>query len=281
MLFSLLFFAILFLPALLVALLPSPYWRPVAAWVTLGGGLLLIGERNIPWYDQGMFGGVAQGLLMWVLIPLLIIAFVRTFRDIEAERPTLPLWADWHVPVAILVAVCFFHWLANRLAGAIPTLAVHLTTIVTAIAFCAGGLLAFRKWRGSRPVLGGTLALLALSAGTFLLFVGKAVLMAREQQGVAMEVAAGRPWCALTFAGNGKARPATHWLDLSPLVSRSGGRSYIEDVAWLAVEEGGAVTRYRRYLGSRGAFMRAVKSAEPFDRVTAGRCQPRPGGNLG
>lgn len=281
MLFGFLFLAFLFVPTVLVACMPSPWWRPIVGWLVLGGGLLWLDERNIPWEDKGIFGGIGEGLLLWVFTPLLVAAFVKAFRDHGVEARRIPFWADWHAPVSILFAVFFFHWLANRLAGASPSHHVHLMVALVAAGVAAVVILVLRRWPGDLPRLRGPLIFAACTAVAIVILVGKAALTAHEEKVAAGLQAGGRPWCVLTFAGNGRARPATHWLELSPLVSRSGGRSYVEDVAWLAVQEEQGVKRYRYRKGSRGRYLRAIPSTGISDRVAAGNCQPQPGGNLG
>jgi hypothetical protein len=198
---------------------------------------VFLDERNIPWEDKGLFSGMAEGLVMWVMLPMLVATFVRTFRDVAQDRLNLPLWADWPIPVATLGAVVFFHWLANRLAGVGSAALVHLIVGGAAAVCSAVAVLTRKHLSAKQPLARGPLAVVALTSVALIFLVGYASLTAHRHRRVAEVEAAGRPWCVLTFAGSGKGSPAQTWLDLSPLVSRSGGRSYLEDVAWLAIEE--------------------------------------------
>lgn len=222
-------------PALIVGLLPWPYWRPVAGWILLPLGLLWLEERNLPFRDLGMFGGIGLVWSKLLIFTIVLAAFVRVFQSAVADRPPPPHWvADWQPPVAILAAVFFFHWLANRLAGWSPAMQPHFIGIgcCTVAAFLLERDLRIRPRRFDlRPF-----ALCFASAMLMLLLYAGWVAM--RQAGQAVKEADGRPFCLISYAGSRHSFQATDRWQLSPLVSRRGGRSYLDDGAsWLFIDD--------------------------------------------
>jgi hypothetical protein len=271
-------------PALAVALVPDPFWRPLAGWVVVPAGLLWLEERNIPFQDLGIFGGMGTSWALVVGLTVVIAAVIRWFRSLAREqRRGLPALADWHLPAAVVAAVFFFHWLANRLAGESPALTVHIIVIATALA--ASGLLAGALWFArdslrARPVLRSVTTGMLLFACAFLVIVAKGTASVASTLRLASDEAAGRPYCMLTFAGRDQFRPARGALELSPLVSRSGGRNFIEDAYWLVVQSADGPQRLRlRQRKDRDYF--SARAAPASDSMAdSAPCNPQPGGGI-
>ncbi|HEU0045054.1 hypothetical protein [Sphingomonas sp.] len=238
-------------------------------WIGLGYGLLflLLGllalQQHVLPFGEDRWGLGGMVLAVMGLLTGLGIA-ARTIWDVGhdrffASRPPSP-WLSWAMPTGALVAVLAFHWLANRLAGATPAWLVHLGVAGPAMGVAAlVGLMPVRAGLGQTRVL-----LLASCLGLTLLVVhagARAIIYAN----LASTEADGAPYCLLTFAGREHPRLATQVLELSPLVSRSGGRSFAEDAAWLVVGE----PRDPRRLRLRGSAFQEDRNARGASCVPA------------
>lgn len=269
---------------IVILLLPVvPAFLP-RRWAFLGYGLLLLalgllwldlhgtpfGESN----DRGlgvllMGGGALVGLIGFgaVLARRPVLSLLT--RKPAPEPP--PRLALWPLPVGALLAVFFMHWLGNRLAGSGPAWLVHVVVAAAAVG------LALASWRlRSRDPLFHVPSHLALviCAGA-VAWTGWGVWEAPRWAARAEAAADGAPWCALTFAGRAHPRPATDVLQLTRLVSRSGGRGFMDDAHWLIVAGPGGLTakRWRERPGGRAGF-------EDRQVEEAPACTPVSGGNL-
>jgi hypothetical protein len=253
-------------------------------WAVVGYGVVLLlwgllwldlrgepfGESNYRGFDALLLGG-------WGLVALI------GFCTVVARRPLLALLirkprvdppaglALWPLPVGALLAVFFMHWLSNRLAGAGPAWLVHGVIASTAVA--AGVVLwRFRPRDASLRVLSHLALVMCAGVAAW---IGWDVGDSGRWAARADAAADGAPWCALTFAGRDHPRPAEATLDLTRLVSRSGGRGFMDDAYWLVVAtpQGPQAKRWRPASGDPSGF-------ETRPVAGAAACTPVPGGNL-
>lgn len=249
-----------------LAMLPLRRWALLSQglyWLAMG--LIALDEHARPFgEDNDRFGLGALILGAWLFAGVVGLLLSMRRLPAESDRSRAALWP---VPVGTLVAVLFLHWLSNRLAGATPAWLVHVTVFGVALGNAAV------IWK-VRPRLGTrrNLAHLAVVAAvTVSALVAWAALEAASWGARAREIANGAPYCLLTFAGRDHPRPAASVLELSSLVSRSGGRSAFDDAHWLVVAGPKGVTakRYRTPWG-RAAYFE--------DRRGPAACSPRIGG---
>lgn len=240
-------------------------------------GLLLLDEHTTPAAESS--GGVAYIVIgFWVGLSALIYAirFTRefgSFGPVIAPANAAQALISWPLPVGFLISVLIMHWLSNRLAGASPAWLIHVAVFATA---ALGGYLVLRKQ--SLLQMAPTRYLAAVAFCGLALLVFRAAVSAPNWAARARAEAGSRPFCLLTFAGRDHARPARSTLELSPLVSRSGGRSFVNDAGWLVIEE----NRVRRALTwqqnfgarSRGGFRHSSWIKNPL-------CRPGLPGQLG
>ena len=268
---------ILFLPVIVGAILPRRLSGLVLGSVILIASLVLLDERNIPIEDRDSLDAFIGHLLVeaWLVLAgaaLLLRATLGGWRQDGAQAPApLKLHQQilgWPLPIGALLAVCLMHWLSNRMAGAEPAWVVQLMVAGASAAILA--LVLHSKWLRTIPDV-STLA--AVTAVTCTLLVGKAAIDARQWRALADVTAAGRPYCLLTFAGREHIREAKQVLELSPLVSRSGGRSFVEDRPYFIVIEGTG-PRAKGWKEGRGGTV----TDAPADLPLA--CVPRIGGGI-
>lgn len=246
------------------SLAPRPRWAMLGfGTFVLLAGLDQLNLHGIPVTEDGDRVGFDILLRMVWLALGIVCGLVALVLNIDREDPGPPLWP---LPIGLLVAVLGMHWLSNRLAGATPAGLVHVG--VAAVGRGAALALWFgRSWGRVAPAL--HLLAMVVSISTVLL-VGKAAIGALQGAALAERTAGGAPYCLLTFAGRDHPRPARVVLELSSLVSRSGGRAAFDDAHWLVVggAEGPTAIRFRRF--DKGV----TAKREP------GACQPVAGGNL-
>lgn len=265
---------ILFSP-LAFALLPSRWAYFSFGCVVLVAGLLWLDSHVQP------FGGNDFGLGRLLLVGWLGLTAIGFFtvlvRPVVARllsirsKPQVARLALWPLPMGILIGVFFTHWLSNRLAGATPALLVHM-------AVGSAGLAAALVVWWFRP-RAGILRGLAHGAITVCLtifaWVAVAGFEAQRWASSASTQAAGAPYCTLTFAARDQPRPAREVLELSRLVSRSGGRSFSEDVSWLVIQgRGGLEVRRSNRIWTAEPF------SAPLTPVRLPSCSPELGGGL-
>lgn len=87
-----------------------------------------VGEDN----DRFGLGLLILGAWLFAGVVGLLLSMMRLPAECDRSRAAL-----WPVPVGMLVAVLFLHWLSNRLAGATPALLVHATVFGVALGIAA------------------------------------------------------------------------------------------------------------------------------------------------
>jgi hypothetical protein len=246
-----LFFLLLLLAAagpILVA--PSGWARAVTGWVLLGIGLLVIELKSAtasPFDDDGV--GFEFGMLFvlwWTLsvLPALLIRHRALLQGPGDEGRSVGMrWLrDWAVPLGLLFAAVFLHWLGNRIAGASPAWLVHVLLGATACG-CAAGVVWRCGWR-----------FVALSPASRLAFAVPAAIAVlvvyNASAGFGMwsrarQFAGGAPWCAMTYGGFQHERGARSGWDLSPLVNRRYGSWAVGKAGFLVVGVGADAVSYR------------------------------------
>lgn len=265
--------------AIACAFLPRRWAWLGLAMCTLGAGLLWLDLHVQPMLDGDDFGFGAFFIQSWMVVGTVALVVI-VLREAAApgrqrqagEAPPLGLWPG---PVGVLIGVFFMHWLSNRLAGA-PPLMAHLMTGAAGVALAGGaGWLAWRarlRWGFLRD-LGHLAVAIGLTISAWVLV---SAMDAERTAALAGETAEGAPWCAVTFAGHDRPRPAVDALELSRLVSRSGGRHFLDDAHWLVVEapDGMVAKRLRSGLSGPAKFddLKIEGEAPP--------CTPQIGGNL-
>jgi hypothetical protein len=272
--------------ALLMALLLAPLFPALLPrrWAFLGFGLCALfwglvwlsvhvepfGASNYRGFDALILGGWALcGLVGFASV--LARDLVRSLFIGKADIGVRPVRTGlWPLPIGALVAVFSMHWLSNRLAGAAPAWAVHVGVALAGLG--AAGLL-WRTRPGPGPLRDIWHTAMVGCVGVAV-WVTVGAVEAHEQAAEARAAAGGAPYCMLTFAGRDHPRSASDVLELSRLVSRSGGRSSMDDAFWLIVEtpEGLTAKRRRQRYGDPAFFEdRQIKDAP---------CAPAIGGNL-
>lgn len=240
---------------------------PRRARMAFGVFVLLVGLdqlelHGIPMTEDGDRTGIGTLLrLIWLTLGL-VCGFVVMVRDIDRQDPGPPLWP---MPIGVLVAVLGVHWLSNRLAGATPAGLIHVG-VAGAGAGVALALWRRRSWAWAAPA---SHWLAMVTSVSVVLLVGMAAIGALHGVARAQRAAGDAPYCLLTF-GREHPRPAREVMELSSLVSRSGGRAAFDDAYWLVVAgaDGPAAFRFRRY--SSGVDAKHGPAA----------CRPVVGGNL-
>lgn len=253
-------------------------------WAFLGFGLFTL-VAGVFWLDMhvqpfGELNDRGLGTLLfgvWVIVGLVGFASVflragvhRLLFGKTAQSDRTPPLALWPLPIGSLLAIFFMHWLSNRLAGATPAWAVHVAVTL------AGSMVGAFLWRyrpSQRLLRDISHAAIAGCVGV-VIWVAAGAFDAYRWASEARDHAGGLPYCVLTFAGRDHPRPARSVLDLSRLVSRSGGRSFIDDAHWLIVVEPEGLTA-KRWRPNYGAM--------PFfeDRkIEDAACRPEIGGNI-
>lgn len=274
---------LLLIPIMLVA---APALLPRRAMLFVLGinilllGLVLLDMRTTPSSEDDRSFGLA-GLLVaaWIAASFVSygLRFLRGGRDDVPEEPhegALQALLSWPLPVGLLLSVFAMHWLSNRLAGSSPAWLIHLAVGTVAI---LAGVVALRvQSSDSLKPLRHVVAVACLGLGALVL---KAAATAPIWAARAHAEARSRPYCLLTFSSRDRLRPAVSILELSPLVSRSGGRSFIDDqVAWLVVQENG-VGKAMSWVDSVGGRRRSYFRSEP--RTFNPPCRPGVKGQLG
>lgn len=269
--------AILFLPIVIGAILPRRLSGLALGCIALLAALALLDERNIPIEDRDSIDAFIGHFLVEAWLGLAGAAFLLriilgAWRN-DGTRPPIPgklheRLLAWPLPIGVLLAICLMHWLSNRLAGMGPAWAVHLQLIGVAAAALVVALRA--KWPRAFPDL-RTLAVVATA--TCALLVVKAANEARQWEALARRTAGERPYCLLTFAGREHVREAKQTLELSPLLSRSGGRSFVEDRPFLIVVES-AGPREKGWIERHGGHWTDGPAVLPL------ACTPRINGSI-
>lgn len=240
---SALVIALAFLPSRWALLCQGIYW--------LGAGLLWLDRHGQPFgEDNDRLGLGASLFVVWVCAGLVGTAIATTRHLIRG--PKSKYQALWPLPVGILFGVLLLHWLSNRLAGATPAWLLHVLVTFSGV-MIAGIVWSLRRRSG----LGRDLHLVAATGSiTVAALVAWAALDAFRWVARAHAVASGAPYCLLTFAGREHPRGATSVFELSPLVSRSGGRSFIDDAHWLVIAKptGTVAKRWRAPWPAPGYF---------------------------
>lgn len=270
----LLLLVILILP-MVSACLPLRWAWLGLAGCGMAGGLIWLDAHVVPFGDDGdRFGLGALIFGGWLMIVALALVTIILRAALGSRGPAADRPALWPGPIGILLGVFFMHWLSNRLAGTTPAGDLHVAT--GAVGAAAGWLAwKFRPWGWRSPprdvahvAIAGCLTVSAWAIVS--------AMDADRTAALARETADGAPYCVLTFAGREHPRPARNVLELSRLVSRSGGRSFIDDAHWLIIDEpdGMVAKRLRSSLFGPTEFDdHAIEGQAP-------PCTPRIGGNL-
>lgn len=240
---------------------------PVSSWSLLPIGVIMLDNRVHRTDSNGLGEAILFAWLLLVGSILLLRILVEFVRSVNRGPPAYGrLQQLWSMPpITALLVISGLHWMAtNWFAGFQPAWLAHL--ILAAIG-AAGAWLA----RGRREHL--FIPLQPLTLGAFLtaltllifilLFVAQAALYVRA----ADREASGASYCLLTTDG-GSWRPATTWLELSPLVMRDRGRHAVATGAWLVVRRADGLLGYG-YQPVPGRFTAAV----PLDSTELA-CQP-------
>jgi hypothetical protein len=268
---SLLLIALLFV-AVVPALLPRREAYLGFGVFALVTGLMWLQQHVQPFSEDNDRLGLGPWLLaIYAFVGLFGFLYFLLRRTRDDEEVVQDGHALWPLPVGALLAVFLFHWLSNRLAGTPPAWLIHI--YVAAGALTVGILLI--RYRPRKAPFRDLVHVAATGSLVVALLVGKAAVDAPLWAAKARAAAGGAPFCVLTFAGREHPRQATHVLELSPLVSRSGGRSFAEDARWLIVSgpQGPVAKRWRSPWGRNPRF-----ENYPTDGNTA--CVPESGGNL-
>ena len=216
-----LFFMILFAPGIIIVATPVGWVRLTSSLIVLGLGLLWLDEHVAtvaPYDDDGPFHGIGGGIVMIMAIATGIGITVRGYVLLQndPDEPRHPVDRAWPIPLGVLAAALFLHWLSNRLAGAQPPWAIHVGLImlgfVLTIAFAF-----FAVWaaRVRSPSL-----LVAAFAFSFAGMVINDAAKGADLWKRAKEEAGARPHCIMTYGGWQHRRIAKDSWDLSPLVNR-------------------------------------------------------------
>lgn len=235
----------------------------------LVAGLFWLAIHVVPFSQSDDHGFSGLLLVSWLAagtVSLSIVAVRSALaRSVAPRRPGL-----WPLPVGILGGVFFMHWLSNRLAGATPAEWVHILVALSGL--IAAGTFAF--FRPLDPTL-RDLSHTAVVLGVIVAFwpINAAYEAGKWARQADLE-AKGQPYCILTYAGREHPRPAKSVLELSRLVSRSGGRHAAEDAYWLVIETtGGVIEKRWNTLGGAIAVVEQKRTQPPA-------CTPLFGGNL-
>lgn len=241
------------LPAVLMLVAPSGWVRAVTGWMILVTGLIMIDNHVVgvgPYDDDGVFPSPVP-LWAWVwAITMGAALFLRQealLSPSDQDDRSPAHWAcTWSIPVALLVAAAFVHWLSNRLAGASPAALVHLGVIGSSLAASGGAawLLAKRQ--------GGPRTLRHLAVATPLAVAALASWQAMKGFDLwnkARAEAGGAPHCVVTHAGIERSRKAANAWELSPLVNRKYGIWAASKGPVLVVRRRSAVQSLRRING--------------------------------
>ncbi|WP_375397115.1 hypothetical protein [uncultured Sphingomonas sp.] len=241
--------------------------------IALIAGLLLLQAHTTPFGEDHDRLGLGNLILVgWIALAAAALAVRLAWQswrgDLDAMITPRDMRAlSWMLPVGILAGVLAMHWLSNRLAGARPAWLAHVAAFLIAALIAAGiGVRARSKSRGP----GVMLAIVA--ASTLALLVAAAAVMAPIWAMRARSAAAGAPYCLLAFAGRDHPRAARSVFDLSPLVSRSGGRSFVDDADWLivATPEGLRARRWQAPFGRASGFDDSLPLRSTACRPVAG-----------
>jgi hypothetical protein len=140
-------------PALMVVGTPRLIARLVTACVVLAMGLLWLDEHVAtiaPYDDDGPFYGFAQGIFWLMFWTTAIAVVIRSLSLLEndPENPRAQIDRFWPIPLGILLAALFLHWLSNRLAGAQPAALIHVIALL--IGIVAGGIFGLLAWRSRK-----------------------------------------------------------------------------------------------------------------------------------
>lgn len=258
--------------AIPLALLASPRrWLGFVVGVAvLFGGVAWLDLHTTPSWDQDFGYAWASGILsIWGFVTLAI----GLLRLLVGQKSSDPRGSrlDWTQPMAVLVAVFFMHWLRNRLAGVSPGWLPHLGIIGGSL--LVSTILVAQLRKAKSDALDLRVTAIAFSIAVAVLALGDAY-DASTYLRMARTEAAGRNFCIMTLAGNEKYRPARSVFDVSPLISRYQGKSFIGHGSWLIVQDG----KVFRFEGLRNAYGRRPYFSNDEIRAGVIACRPTPGG---
>lgn len=235
-------------PAASIVAAPQRWARAVTGWALLIVGVLMIDSHIAtphPYDDDGVdigFGAMVQ--VIWVLtLPMALLLRSRALLEFQ-NNVRSPLWRAigcWSVPAAILFAVIFHHWLANRLAGAAPAGLVHLLVVLAAVVVLCGAIVI--AWRSRQANGLHRLGILFPCALMIIVLLDAQKGFAMWDRAVAM--AADHPFCLMTYGGFEHRRRARDGWDLSPLVDRHHGTWAVSKTPFLVVATDQGVQMYR------------------------------------
>lgn len=222
--FAILVFLVLFSPGILIVATPVRWLRLTVSVIVLGLGLLWLDEHIAtvaPYDDDGPFHGIFSGIILYMDMAVGVGVMLRGYALIldDEDKPRSNIDQLWPVPMAMLAASLFMHWLSNRLAGAQPPMPIHIGLIAAALVVAAlFGFISYR-WPRFRPV---TMFITVFAATIAAMVAGDAA------KGLALwrsskQEAGNNPHCIMTYGGFEHRRVARDGWDLSPLVNRHYG----------------------------------------------------------
>lgn len=222
--------ALVFIPPFL----PQKWALRGHALFVLSAGLLWLDHHVTPFMEVNDRLGLGQALwTVWLGFGLIGIS-ATSIRMFGAPRLTVRDGVYGSIPAVVLLAVLFFHWLSNRLAGADSPVLTHALAGGIPLAIVAVAFL-LRRYRTTSELLTVVIVVACLSVAALTV---KAAVEALHWQNYAESRAGGKPFCVLTYAGRDKPAKARSVLQLSPLVSRRGGRSFEDDLhqdEWIVI----------------------------------------------
>ena len=262
-LYECVFLAILFSPGILIAIAPRRCVRLVTAATVLPVGLLALDEHVstvAPYDDDGPFSGIGTAIVMTMCVAAVLGILKRPFDILhdDPDEPRYPVDRAWPVPVGVLAAAYFLHWLSNRLAGAEQPLTLHLAITVSGVVIGFAASLAAKLFP---PIRDPSLLLAAFAfalVGMIVNNAAKGCALWRQ----AKQEAGNQPHCIMSYGGFERRRFARDGWDLSPLVNRHHATWAASKAPVIVIAEPRGVKQLR---WMNGEFLNGELGAAPCD----------------
>lgn len=230
-------------PGVVIALTPARFVKAAAGWIIFFVGLVFIDYKSssvAPFDDDGAFPDPSSFLLTgWTMATVIAIAVRREALVESLSDSRYRAFLNWTVPIGALLGVGFSHWLRNRLAGAEPAAEIHVV-VASGFLLVLGVTHRLRRFENLRETA-------MAFAITGLLLVAANIQMGFSIARKAETLAAGRPFCLMTYGGWETRRRAQNGWDLSPLVNRHYGVWAVRKTPFLTIKEGDALASYRYF----------------------------------